>query len=711
MLVLYQDRVAEVGAFGFLKKAVKSVGKAAKGVVKGAAKVSSYVPGVGTGVSAGLRAATAVAEGKSLKNIAREAALGAVPGGQLTRIGAKSARQIARGGNVAQVVRKAATGAALKRIQDIRSRLQQQATVASFVPGVGTATSVGLRAAAAASAGKNLRTIGEEAALGAVPGGHLARAGVKTAIKVGRGQNVLRSVGQGAIEYGESQLGGGPVIQRALAAAKGIARGQNVARTVAREGLAYAQSRIPVGLSRQAFEAATKIAKGQNVVRTIGQGAIQVAQQRLPGGELTRRATSVGISAARGQNLLRAAGQQAAQYARSRVPTAITRQVKPAVGTAKSIIPRGTMTMINQARPSYGQPPSVSPENIRRLVNTVSPRRPQLGPLRVSKSASAAFRPLSMATRAMLVRALPHMRGEVSGLSETGVEWLVESGDTGSKIAQKLTGNANRWTELRAVNPTIMSRSAASIKKYGFPIYVGDKVKLPSSWIQVTAKPPAVSAPAASSQQTAPPVQMPGGDIAAQGQARTILAAWGRSDGANQAGVVRDYGGQSELFATAWSGRDVLQGGAFSDWWKVNGGVSNLNNGYWSDELARALNTWAERKAAQVTNTAMAGGGIVIPSLTGTPVTPVPEAVPPTQPTPVSAPPGSTPTMTLPTLVVGGTPIALPPIAGSGTPTAVATGPARADKPAEGLSDNQKWAFGSVVGGSVASALIRALWA
>lgn len=703
-MLVRRRNATEVGAFGFLKKAVKGVAKAAKGAVKGASKVASYVPGVGTGVAAGLRGATALAEGKSLKSIAREAALGAVPGGQLTRIGVKSARQVARGGNVAQIVRKAATGAALKRVQDIRSKLQQQATVASFVPGVGTAASVGLRAAAAASAGKNLRSIGEEAALGAVPGGHLARAGLKTAIKVSRGKNVLRSVGEGALDYGESALGGGDVLRRGLAAAKGIAKGQNVARTVAREGLAYAKSRIPAGMSQQALEAATKIARGQNVARTLGQGALQVAAQRLPGGELARRATSVGISAARGQNLLRAAGQQAAQYAGSRMPAAVSKQVK-------AIIPRGT-TAMQFGRPSYGLPPSVSPENVRRIVNRVSPRRPQLGPARVSQAAKAAFRPLSMKARSMLVRALPSMRGEVSGLSESGGEWIVESGDTGSKIAQKLTGNANRWTELKSVNPTIMNRPASVVKKYGFPIYVGDKVKLPSSWIKVVAQTPAQSAPTGASEAKPPPVQMPGGDIAAQGQARTILAAWGRSDGVNEAGVVRDYGGQNELLATGWSARDVLQGSTFADWWKKSGGGILSNSGYWSDELARALNTWAERKAAQLTNTAMAAGGIVIPSLTGPPGTPIPATVPPTTPTPATqAPAGSTPALTLPGIVIAGGQlpggIALP--SPGPTPAAPATQQAAAAATG-GLNTNQKWAIGSVVGGSVFSALIRAIW-
>jgi hypothetical protein len=708
-MLVRRRNAAEVGAFGFLKKAVKAVGKAAKGAVKGASKVASYVPGVGTGVAAGLRGATALAEGKSLKNIAREAALGAVPGGQLTRIGVKSARQVARGGNVAQVVRKAATGAALKRLQDIRSRLQQQATVASFVPGVGTAASVGLRAAAAASAGKNLRTIGEEAALGAVPGGHLARAGLKTAIKVSRGKNVLRSVGEGALDYGESALGAGDVLRRGLAAARGIARGQNVARTVAREGIAYAKSRIPAGMSQTAFEAATKIAKGQNVARTLGQGALQVAQRGLSGSELARRASAVGISALRGQNVLRGAKQQATTYAQMALPAALSGQVRAVVGTAKSIIPRGTMPQFG--RPSYGLPQSISPENIRRTVNRVSPRRPQLGPVRVSRAAMAAFRPLSRNARSMLVRALPHMRGEVSGLSESGAEWIIEAGDTGSKIALKLTGNANRWPELKAVNKSGYRLNAEMVKKYGFPVQLNERIKLPASWITVTAPTAAQGAPNTPSELKPPAVELPGGDIAAQGQARTILAAWGRSDGANESGVIRDYGTQPELLAQGWSSRDVIQGSTFSDWWKRNDGQTISSNGYWSDQLARALNTWAERKASQVTNTAMAGGGIIIPSLTGIQATPVPQTVPPTTTTPATqAPPGSTPTMTLPTLVVGGGPIGLPAPSGLAVPTGV-TAPATTTKPAEGLNDNQKWALGSIIGGSLGSALIRTFFA
>jgi hypothetical protein len=676
-MLVRRRNAAEVGWFG--SKLVKKAKSAVKGAVKGVAK----------GVSA---------VGKVAKK---------VPGVSTALAPISLVADVAKGRNVIQSVRKRG----VQVVADTRKALPVAATVVSFVPGAGTAVSAGLRAGAALSEGKSLRQIAEEAALGAVPGGHLARAGLKTAIKVGRGKNVLRSVGEGALEYGQQAVGGGELAKRAFAIGKGVAKGQNVARTVGREAVSYAKSQVPAGISRTALEAATKIARGKNVARSLGEGAIQVAAERLPGGELTRRAAKIGIGAARGQNVLRAVGREAVSYAKANIPSAISSQIQTVVGTAKSITPRGTMPL-QFGRPSYGQPPSISPENIRRVAPPVSPRRPQLGPVRVSRAAKAAFRPLSMATRSMLVRALPHMRGEVSGLSESGAEWIVESGDTGSKIAQKLTGSANRWTELRSVNPKVMSRGAALVKKYGFPIYVGDRVVLPSNWIQVVAKPPAQTAPSTATQQTAPPVQMPGGDLAAQGQARTILAAWGRSDGVNQAGVVRDYGGQSELLATAWSSRDVLQGGAFADWWKANGGAGNLNNGYWSDDLARALNTWAERKATQVTNTAMAGGGIVIPSLTGPPAVPVPTAVPPTQPTPATqAPAGSTPALTLPTLVIGGTPVVVPGItAPAPTPAQPVTQQA-ATAATKGLSDNQKWAFGSVIGGSVASALIRAIWA
>lgn len=307
-----------------------------------------------------------------------------------------------------------------------------------------------------------------------------------------------------------------------------------------------------------------------------------------------------------------------------------------------------------------------------------------------------------MNTRNWLVRGLPHMRGEVSGLSETGAQWIVESGDTGSKIALKLTGNASRWTELRAVNPTIMGRGAALVKKYGFPIYVNDKVNLPATWIKSTAATPAQAAPATATPASPPPVSMPGGDLAAQGQARTILTAWGKTDGAKEAGV-GDYGTQAELMATSWTARDVLQGDTFANWWRRNGGPPAVDNGQWADELAMALNQWAQNKANQVTNSAIAAGGVVIPP-SAPAATTTPAATPTTTPvTQLSLPPV--------TITPGQLPNILPQLPAT-IPAPVTMTPSGAQATAapqqqQGMTDSQKWGLGSMAAGTALSILVR----
>jgi hypothetical protein len=371
-------------------------------------------------------------------------------------------------------------------------------------------------------------------------------------------------------------------------------------------------------------------------------------------------------------------------------------------------------------RPDNGLIPSAAPELVRAARSTIGIVRPNFRPIVAAKNPRAAFRPLSMNTRNMLVRALPHMSREVSGLSETGAQWIVEKGDTGSKIALKLTGNANRWTELRPINPKVMGRGAAAVAKYGFPIYVGDRINLPSSWIKVTAQTPAQSAPSTASASTAPPVQMPGGDLAAQGQARTILAAWGKSDGAREAGVP-DYGTAPELNATSWTARDTLMANAFADWWRRNGGPPAVPDGQWSDSLVQALNAWAENKAKQVANSALAAGGIVIPSLAlPTPPSATPTASPTVTPsapaasTPAQLPGAVTPSLpglpsgqiVLPTVVVSGGGASTAPAAQ--VPTAGTQAAAQAQSSGSAWTDQQKWAWGSALGGSVAAGLIKA---
>jgi hypothetical protein len=338
--------------------------------------------------------------------------------------------------------------------------------------------------------------------------------------------------------------------------------------------------------------------------------------------------------------------------------------------------------------------------------STVGVIRPQLTQRISPKNATASFRPLSNVARNVLVRSMPWASREVSGLNETGTVYIVEKGDTGSAIAKKLTGNAARWTELRAVNPKIMARGADLVKKYGFPIYVGDKVNLPSSWITVKPSPavqPADNVPA--------PVVVPGGNIAALGQARVILTAWANSDGARQAGL-SDYANASDLASTAWTARDVLMGRAFANWWTATGASPAVADGNWSDVLAQALNIWAENKAKRVTDSAAAGGGVVVPPLTPPVVVPAS----PSTSTPTASGDSAQTTPSVPIWGPGG--VLTPPAAqggdavsggatSSGSSAATA---AQASTSTEGTENtSQKWAIGSLIVSTLGGVFIKAL--
>jgi hypothetical protein len=637
---------------------------------------------------------------KKVKKVAKK-----IPGTATITAPLKMVKNVAQGKNVIKSIKQAGR----ETVADTRKSLPIAASVASFIPGIGTGVAAGLSAATALSEGKGLRGMVEEAALGAIPGGKIARAAVKAGIGVAKGQNVLKTLGREGLELGKQVVPGGKLVGEAIEsgvrAGIGIAKGQNVAKTLAAQGIRYARGAAPGGqLMQSALNVAEQGIAGRNILKAVGREGISLAKSQLPGGELMVRGLNVAQAGLSGQNILKAAAREGVSYAG---------------GQLKSQLPGVPNMRLLQtlSRPDNGLIPSMAPELVRAARSTVGVVRPNLRPVFNKTNPKAAFRPLAVNTRNMLVRALPHMRGEVSGLSETGAQWIVEKGDTGSKIALKLTGNANRWTELRAINPQVMGRGAAAVAKYGFPIYVGDRINLPSSWIKVTAQTPAMSAPATASTTTAPPVQMPGGDLAAQGQSRTILAAWGKSDGASEAGVP-DYGSAAELNATGWTARDTLQANAFAHWWRRNGGPPAVADGQWSDSLVQALNAWAEQKAKQVANSALAAGGVVIPSL----ALPTPPSVAPTV-TP-SAPSGSTPTqvptlvtpslpgvpsgqIVLPTVVVSGGGATTSPAATQPTPTAGTQAAAQAQSAGSGLSDQQKWAWGSAVGGGLVAGFVK----
>lgn len=66
--------------------------------------------------------------------------------------------------------------------------------------------------------------------------------------------------------------------------------------------------------------------------------------------------------------------------------------------------------------------------------------------------------------------------------------YLVKKGDTGIKVAEKITGDGTRWRELLKVNPTLAS------EKYGIALYAGKRINLPPAWIKRSPTPEAIAA-------------------------------------------------------------------------------------------------------------------------------------------------------------------------------------------------------------------------
>lgn len=553
--------------------------------------------------------------------------------------------------------------------------------------------------------GKAVKSVGK--AVGSIPGVKILAAPVNLVSDVARGRNVVRSIGRAgsavvsdvrsAVPLAASVVsfipGAGTAVGAGLNAVSALSQGKSLAQI----GQAAALGAIPGGqLARSAVRAGVSVAKGGNVLKSVAREGVSYARTQLPGGELAQRALNVGVNVAKGGNVLQSVAREGVSYA------------KQSAGSQISQLAKAPMIL---RRPSFGLVPSISPENIGRVRSAVGLTRPNMRPNIVAKGRTAEFRPVSQMARASLLRFVPHMRGETAGLTASGAQWIVEAGDTGSKIALALTGNANRWTELKSINKNGYRLNADMVKKYGFPVKLGETLNLPASWIKVTAQTAAQSAPAQPSASTPAPVSMPAGNLAAQSQARVVLAAWGKSDGQTEA-LVPDYGSSSELGATSWTARDVLQANSFANWWRRLGGPPAVADGNWSDELAQALNSWAEKKASQVANSALSAGGVVIPSLPTIITTPAattaqtPAATAPS----VLAPAGSTPTLTMPTITIGGTStLPIPVVSQTPATTSQTQQQQTAASTTPPMSDNAKWGLWSAIGGAALTGLIQAV--
>jgi len=274
--------------------------------------------------------------------------------------------------------------------------------------------------------------------------------------------------------------------------------------------------------------------------------------------------------------------------------------------------------------------------------------------------------------------ALRHGHTNIGGLDASGTVYLVEKGDGPWAIAQKLTGNGNRWKELLDYNkdkkPTVDKN-----------VWVGEPLNLPPSWQKPrNAAPPPVSAlpnaPAVPVPTIAPTTDVVGQATQAANnivpgilQAKAILAAWGKTDGINQAGLT-DYGMNPADLSTTMGPRDVLQLTSFQVWDNktLNDGLNTTGN--LDAKTLQALQSWVTARATAAT-----------PAASPTPVVSSP-GIPTASFPDVPAPTGIT---VIPAGVIGGT---------DSTPKTATPAVASPNNPATGGS-GAPIAIGAVVGG------------
>jgi nucleoid-associated protein YgaU len=205
--------------------------------------------------------------------------------------------------------------------------------------------------------------------------------------------------------------------------------------------------------------------------------------------------------------------------------------------------------------------------------------------------------------------------------------YVVRSGDTGEKIATRIVGDKSRWRELLTTNP----KKASS--QYGIAVYTGDRLTLPSLWVQASPSPQVIlqttpspvlpappgndvlSLPAAMPAEAMPqptvitlpnvtvtPSPAPATSSAAPagpaviasheqlGVLQTMLASFFRHHvDASYSIPGPVFGSTAEDFAGVWNTRTQMAVGGFQKWWNGQGQTPLHTDGYPDEKTIQAL--------------------------------------------------------------------------------------------------------------------------
>lgn len=376
-------------------------------------------------------------------------------------------------------------------------------------------------------------------------------------------------------------------IDRALKAAEAIRHGKNIISTAINSGLT---SYIPGSEEYKGYLTAIETVKN-----VASKGALAEARRALTS-EGSKRAFDAAI------------GMASKAVSGTQLDTRALSAVAPNMARAKGVLnalPNNTMAVVNAIKknPALLSMPHTQVANMLR-TNAAAvldaykqlPNANRLLPWRSMSPRAVSF--IRKYHPHAPIQALRHAHTDVSGLDTTGTKYIVEKGDGPWAIAQKLVGNGNRWTELKAVNvdkkPTIDKN-----------VWVGEVLNLPASWQKPVIPAPAPP-PQAMPSQPAPVISLPTLPAAPNPvsditpsilQGKTILVAWSKTDGAGQAGLA-DYGLNVADLSTTMGPRDTLELGSFQSWSNKNKGTSLNTSGNLDAPTLVALQNWAEQRAA-----------------------------------------------------------------------------------------------------------------
>jgi hypothetical protein len=547
--------------------------------------VISFVPGIGTGVSAAIGAGLALAEGQSITDAMMAGVKGALPGGPAAQMAFNVAKaaierkpldQIAIASLPISDQQKKLLAQGMSAVKDIASGKNVAKSIVdnavkSLPPDYAKAVQIGMAMGHAKSLQDALKTGAAGAA--SIGGAALAKSGAKNMnlfTKAASNLGVTKAGIEKAVGAAQAIKNGSPVLKSSLAKAVSSyvanspghvgfktavavlknTSGNKVAMGVARRAL-------PNEAARQGFDAAVGV-----VAKTVSQN---------PGG-LAKRAGSSFVA-----NLSK--------------PKANLSPYQPNLKHAIESMTRNP-TLVMQHPMVLANKFGTSQQTVLQALKHVGTQR--LMPWRsLSPNAANFIRKWNPNAN---VGMLTHGTNDTAGLDESGTKYIVEKGDSPFKIAQKLTGNGNRWTELKALNAD--KKPAITVN-----VWVGEVLNLPASWQKPTVKQqspgpaassqPAPQAPTASTTVAAPISIAPG--IL---QGKGILVAWGKTDGVKEAGV-SNYGATAEDLSTNFGPRDSLQLKSYQNWNNKTGAAKLVVDGKLGPKSLASLQAWAEKRAAQ----------------------------------------------------------------------------------------------------------------